>query len=185
MERAWNLEVVELGYRAPLEDGGVGGGNEYDVYVRDLSQSRVYGLAFPELSADTTPVYFELDNNFTDPVYVQTRGLDALHVTVAHEFFHGVQFAYYAGRTGTWWQEASSTWMVEVAYPEVDDYLQYVPSVLRQPERALEKRKFYRGNANLRQRHFCALSGSKFRSRPDPQRVGGDGSQQPCPSGQF
>ena len=142
MERAWNLEVVELGYRAPLEDGGVGGGNEYDVYVSDLSQSRVYGLAFPELSADTTPVYFELDNNFTDPVYVQTRGLDALHVTVAHEFFHGVQFAYYAGRTGVWWQEASSTWMEEVAYPEVDDYLQYVPSVLRQPERALESGNF-------------------------------------------
>ena len=142
MERAWNLEVVELGYRAPLEDGGVGGGNEYDVYVSDLSQSRVYGLAFPELSADTTPVYFELDNNFTDPVYVQTRGLDALHVTVAHEFFHGVQFAYYAGRTGQWWQEASSTWMEEVAYPEVDDYLQYVPSVLRQPERALESGNF-------------------------------------------
>ena len=75
MERAWNLEVVELGYRAPLEDGGVGGGNEYDVYVSDLSQSRVYGLAFPELSAHTTtPVYFELNNNFTDPVYVRTRG---------------------------------------------------------------------------------------------------------------
>ncbi len=142
LERSWQLEVVDLGYRAPLEDGSVGGGNEYDVYLTDLSGSGVYGYAFPELSGNTTPVYFEIDNNFTDPIYVQTRGLDALHVTLAHEFFHGVQFSYYSGRNGLWWQEASATWMEEVAYPEVDDYLQYVPSVLRRPERALASGNF-------------------------------------------
>ena len=142
LDSSWRLAVVELGYRAPLEDGGVGGESEYDVYLTDLSGSGVYGYAFPELSGNTTPVYFEIDNDFTDPVYLQTRGLDALHVTVAHEFFHGVQFAYYAGRNGLWWQEASATWMEEVAYPEVDDYLQYVPSVLRRPERALASGNF-------------------------------------------
>lgn len=142
LDDAWQLEVVDLGYRAPLEDGSVGGGSEYDVYLTDLSGSGVYGYAFPEFSGNTTPVYFEIDNNFTDPIYVQTRGLDALHVTVAHEFFHGVQFSYYSGRNGLWWQEASATWMEEVAYPEVDDYLQYVPSVLRRPERALASGNF-------------------------------------------
>jgi hypothetical protein len=142
LDDVWELQVVELGYRAPLEDGNVGGGNQYDVYLTELSGSGVYGYAFPELSGNTTPVYFEIDNNFTDPIYVQTRGLDALHVTLAHEFFHGVQFSYYSGRNGLWWQEASATWMEEVAYPEVDDYLQYIPSVLRRPERALSSGNF-------------------------------------------
>ena len=142
LEHVWTLEVEELAYRSPLLDGSAGGGDEYDVYITDLGSSGVYGYAFPELSGNSTPVYLEIDNNFTDPVYVQTRGIDALHVTLAHEFFHGVQFSYYAGRDGLWWQEASATWMEEVAYPEVDDYLQYVPSVLRRPERALESGNF-------------------------------------------
>ncbi len=142
LDRAWNLEVEQLGYRAPLEDGSVGGGSEYDIYITDLSGAGVYGYTLPELSGNTTPAYIEIDNNFTDAIYSQTRGLDALHVTLAHELFHGIQFAYYAGRNGLWWQEASATWMEEIAYPDVDDYLQYVPSVLHRPERALSSGNF-------------------------------------------
>ena len=49
-----------------------------------------------------------------------------------------IQFGYYRGSEGYWWQESSATWMEDVAYPEADDYLQYLCDFIRSPERSLE-----------------------------------------------
>lgn len=138
LDRAWVLEVEELGYQAPPSDGGAGGGDEYDVYMVQLGSGGAYGYTYPEQGGNRSSSYLELDNDYTDAIYVQTRELEALHATVAHEFFHAVQFGYYQGSDGVWWQEASSTWMEEVAYPEVNDYLQYLSGFLRQPEKSLD-----------------------------------------------
>jgi hypothetical protein len=108
------------------------------VHLVELGRVGAYGYTYPEANGTTTYSYLELDNNYTDAIYRQTRGLDALHVTVAHEFSHAIQFGYYQGSDGIWWQEATSTWMEEVAYPEVDDYLQYISSFLLSPERSLD-----------------------------------------------
>ena len=138
LDSTWVLQVDQLHFRAPPEDGTAGGGPEYDVYVTDLGRSSYYGLTYPEGSGLTTASYLQIDNNYTDTIYRQTRGLDALHVTVAHEFNHGLQFAYYQGSDCVWWQEASATWMEEVAYPAVDDYFQYLASFLQNPEISLD-----------------------------------------------
>ncbi len=138
LDSTWTLQVDQLHFNAPPEDGTAGGGPEYDVYITDLGRSNYYGLTYPESSALTTTSYLEIDNNYTDGIYRETRGLDALHVTVAHEFNHGLQFGYYQGNDCIWWQEASATWMEEVAYPNVDDYLQYLSSFLQNPESALD-----------------------------------------------
>ena len=43
------------------------------------------------------------------------------------------------GRTeGDWWQESSATWMEEVAYPQADDYLQYLCDFLLPSSRSLD-----------------------------------------------
>ena len=137
LDSTWELEVEQLGYNPPPSDNGLGGGEEYDVYFVELGGT-VYGWAYPDIpSVTTTPSYLKIDNNFTDSSYVQTRGLDALRVTIAHEFHHAIQFGYYAGIDGSWWQESTSTWMEEVAYPHIDDYLQYLPHFLSIPQRAL------------------------------------------------
>jgi len=147
LEYVWDLEVEALGYQAPPADGGAGGGPELDVYLLDLGRLSYYGLTYPESSGPTTSSYLQLDNDYTNSVYGQagycpasvgTRGLDALRVTVAHEFFHMIQFGYYQGRDGSWWQEACSTWMEDVAYPEADDYLQYVCAFLGASDRSLD-----------------------------------------------
>jgi len=138
LDRIWGLEVDTLGFDPPPTDRGLGGGLEYDVYIVDLGRGGAYGFTYPEMGGLTSYSYLELDNDYTDPIYQQTRGLDALHVTVAHEFNHAIQFGYYQGSDGIWWQEATSTWMEEVAYPKVDDYLQYIPSFLLSPEKALD-----------------------------------------------
>ena len=137
LDSTWELEIEQLGYNPPPSDNGLGGGDEYDVYVVELG-GEVYGWAYPEtLGVPTTPSYLKIDNNFTDLDYKQTRGLDALRVTIAHEFHHSIQFGYYAGKDGSWWQESTSTWMEEVAYPHIDDYLQYLTYFLSEPQRAL------------------------------------------------
>ena len=140
LDSIWVLEVEQLGYNPPPSDNGLGGGDEYDVYVVELGVGRIrnfYGLTYPGTSGATTYSYLEIDNNFTDSSYVQTRGLDALRVTIAHEFHHAIQFGYYAHGAGNWWQESTSTWMEEVAYPHIDDYLQYLTFFLGEPQRAL------------------------------------------------
>ena len=144
LDSIWVLEVEQLGYNPPPSDNGLGGGDEYDVYVTDLARGGgcglpdpLYGCAYPGTSGATTYSHLEIDNNFTDSSYVQTRGLDALRVTIAHEFHHAIQFGYYAHRAGNWWQESTSTWMEEVAYPHTDDYLQYLTFFLGEPQRAL------------------------------------------------
>ena len=137
LDSVWVLEIEQLGYNPPPSDNGLGGGDEYDAYVIELNGG-YYGYAYPASnSAETTHSYLEIDNNFTDPGYKQTRGLDALRVTIAHEFHHAIQFGYYAKFDGSWWQESTSTWMEEVAYPHIDDYLQYLTYFLSEPQRAL------------------------------------------------
>ena len=139
LDSTWDLQVGQLGYRPPPADRGLGGGDEYDVYIVQLGDKRVYGYAYPEdNSGFSTYSYMELDNDYADPAYAATQGLDALRVAIAHEFFHAIHFAYYKGNDSSWWREASSTWMEEVAYPEIDDYLQYVPYFLGKPARSLD-----------------------------------------------
>ena len=136
LDSIWILEIEQLGYDVPPADNGLGG-DEYDVYFSDLGRGAAYGFTYPEQSGNTTYSYLELDNDYTNPIYQQTKGNDALRVTIAHEFHHAIQFGYYQGYDGVWWQESTSTWMEEVAYPDVDDYLQYLPSFLNSPRRAL------------------------------------------------
>ena len=138
LDSIWVLEIDQLGYNPPPSDKGLGGGDEYDAYVIELDGG-YYGFAYPEApGAVTTSSYLEIDNNFTDPGYKQTRELDALRVTIAHEFHHAIQFGYYATFDGSWWQESTSTWMEEVAYPHIDDYLQYLSYFLGVPQRAVD-----------------------------------------------
>ena len=143
LDSTWVLEIEQLGYNPPPSDNGLGGGDEYDVHVVELGVGRsFYGFAYPGTSGATTYSHLEIDNNFTDPGYKQTRELDALRVTIAHEFHHALQFGYYATFDGSWWQESTSTWMEEVAYPHIDDYLQYLTYFLGEPQRALNSGKY-------------------------------------------
>jgi hypothetical protein len=70
--------------------------------------------------------------------------LDAARVTAAHEFFHAIQFGYDfydAFVDGTWnpyWMEISSTWMEDMAYDYVNDYLNYLPFFFGSPWVSLE-----------------------------------------------
>lgn len=132
----WVREIDELGYRAPPDDGdGV-----YDIHIQQLGLQGVYGLAFPTGST-TSSSYIQIDNNFTDNIF-QTRGLDGVRVTAAHEFFHAIQFAYYAPFDAAWWQELTATWMEDVIYDDVNDYYQYQTFFFQDPGKSLDDSPF-------------------------------------------
>ena len=143
-DSVWAMEVGHLGYNVPLSDGNRGGGPELDVYIVDLGSRNIYGYTYPDIPGSkrsTSSSYIEVDNNYEGGIYrrTRTRGLDALKVTAAHEFFHALQFAYYDGTDARWWQEATATWMEDVVYDEINDYYQYLPHFFSQPQQALDK----------------------------------------------
>lgn len=131
-DSAYQLIVHDLGFLPPLPDNGVDG-DELDIYIRNWSGS-YYGMTYFGNSAPTS-AYLVLDNDYTEASYA-TRGLEALRVTIAHEFFHMVQVRYAYPfdpvATNRYWFEICSTWMEEKCYPEVDDYHAYVSDNFRQ-----------------------------------------------------
>jgi len=81
------------------------------------------GLAVP--GTFTASAYCVVDNNFTEPVFQNHTPIQNLKVTLAHEFFHAVQFAYDIGED-TWLMEGTATWMEDQAYDSINDNRQYL-----------------------------------------------------------
>ena len=125
--------ITQHGYREPLKDED----DRLDIYLKNLGRSGVYGLTWPDPGGATTAGYIEIDNDFVENIYF-TRGRKAVQVTAAHEFYHAIQFAYYAPFDSGWWQELTATWMEDFAYDHVNDYYAYVPSFMDDPEFSLD-----------------------------------------------
>ena len=69
------------------DDNGI-----YDIYILDMDAG-YYGVNWPEeyiLNAS----FVVIDNEYESADYGEVSGLDAMKVTVAHEFFHAVQRSY-------------------------------------------------------------------------------------------
>ncbi|MBT3229766.1 MAG: T9SS type A sorting domain-containing protein [Candidatus Marinimicrobia bacterium] len=131
-DSAYTVIVNNLGFLPPLPDDGIDG-DELDLYIRDWNGS-YYGMTYFGNSAPSI-TYLVIDNDYVESSYA-TKGLDALRVTIAHEFFHMVQLRYAYPfepvSSNAYWYEISSTWMEEKCYPQVDDYHAYVADNFRQ-----------------------------------------------------
>ena len=69
-------------------------------------------------------------NTHTKRLSYSTHGYDALKITIAHEMFHGIQFANY-GIDGSSLYEMAATWMEQRIFPETLDYMQYVRALFK------------------------------------------------------
>ncbi len=138
-ENVWATETGTLGYRTPPPDFGNGGDNRYDVYLVNLGAG-YFGFTAPEstILGYRATSFIELENDFAESSLYRTHPLDAVKVTAAHEFFHSIQFNYDEfefeavnpndpSTYKPWWQEASSTWMEDIVYPDINDFLGYLP----------------------------------------------------------
>ncbi len=134
LEYAWDLQVNQMGFRAPKGDNGTGGGDEIDIYIKNFENDAYifYALTYPDqVSGGTSSAYILIDNNYDEEEY-QTHGYDALKVTTAHEFFHAVHFAYSTDINRLlWWMEQTATWMENRAWEDVNDYFLYIGDFFR------------------------------------------------------
>jgi len=122
-QRAYNLLHVQLGFELPVSDQNVDGA-EYDFYVINEPADRYGETAWDFLDGNGRgPAYSFVDNDFTS---YATTGLAALRVTVAHEYFHGVQLNYRFRSEDIYFLEMSSVWFEDFAYDAVNDYYFYL-----------------------------------------------------------
>ena len=120
-ERSFQIEVNLMGFKKPFDDFWVaenGGNHKYDVYL----------FQFPALGFTTTDwfngrvlptvmtfgPYFAINSRLYD-YFGKLEGIRFIETTTAHEFLHGIQFAYNARMPG-WFMEASATWIESKVY---------------------------------------------------------------------
>ncbi len=120
-EKSFHVEVNLMGFKKPYDDfwdAYNGGNHKYDVYL----------FQFPALGFTTTnwyhgrirPTvvtfgpYFAINSRLYD-YFGKLEGNRFIETTTAHEFLHGIQFAYNARMPG-WFMEASATWIESKVY---------------------------------------------------------------------
>lgn len=137
VDSAYAFEIDSLGYTPPQFTEGT----HYNIYIAPVhinpdTKLDYYGATYPLAGGDLTPgpsgvdrtrTFIAIDNSFNSVIYA-THGLNALRITIFHEFFHMVQFSGYAHPPSNeiFIQEMSSVWMEWLSTPNVKDYLNYV-----------------------------------------------------------
>jgi hypothetical protein len=132
-----------LDWRDPKSDGtrgerhGVGGEGQTDVYITDLGP-QLYGYAAPDpgQKGPKRYAYLVLDNDY---VNFPSPPIASLRVTVAHEYNHILQFNY-DNEEDLWMFEATATWAEQQVYPNINDYLNYLPTFARFAQAPLTSR---------------------------------------------
>jgi len=137
VEHIWDEEVTNMGFRAPPPDGGDpdgGGGNDlYDIYVQALTG--LYGYCagsyyyndgpggYPTNAATS---YVVIENDWVGFTYTP---IENMKITIAHEFNHACQAAHDINES-TWYKEASSTWIEDYIYDDINQYRGYLSQFL-------------------------------------------------------
>ena len=118
---------VDAGYRPPDSDGTRGGeAGKVDIYLADTGELGVYGYctADDDATGSHLPAYCVIDEDFAE--FPALTPLENQQVTLAHEYFHAVQFAYDFFEDA-WIMEATATWAEDEVFDDVDDNRQYLP----------------------------------------------------------
>jgi hypothetical protein len=131
-EHVHRVENEKLGWRDPLSDGTLGGGNgETDIYLSEIG-GELFGYAAPDRGQAVNGRqprhlhgYLVLDNDYSPFEFPHTEPGHDLKVTLAHEYNHILQFGYEAYED-PWFAESTAVWMEDQVYNGIDDYLRYV-----------------------------------------------------------
>lgn len=150
LDSSWSLEVERFGFPPPtsaIHQTGVY--PTFHVYIRNLP-STVYGYTwYIGKTATGSPGHAsicEIRNRWDGWVLSETldydkRPEDGLRVTIAHEFFHSLQYAMatsvncniFLDTYPISWLEGTAVLMEEAAFDYINDYLQYCGSFFFDP----------------------------------------------------
>ncbi|MCZ7556343.1 MAG: hypothetical protein M5R41_08080 [Bacteroidia bacterium] len=137
-EHVYEVEIARLGYEVPPMQQGF---NEYQIYIQEYF-GNYYGetawtgiVVNPGTIKQTYATYIQIDNDYRE---YYSKGLNGLRVTAAHEYHHAIQLGRYGlWSEDQWMHEMTSTYYEEYVYPEINDYLIYVRTFMKYPDRAL------------------------------------------------
>ncbi len=127
-ETSYTAIVNDLGFAPPVSDSGLsdnGGDGKRDVYLMNCGDYGLYGYTTLLADNPVCPAYIVLDNDFQEFETSSISALDAMRVTVAHEFHHTVQFSINS-YADIWIMEATSCWAESLVYPNIPDNIQYL-----------------------------------------------------------
>jgi hypothetical protein len=128
-DSVWTAEITTFGFAAPPSDNGVGGGDEFDVYIQDLGANSFGYTDWDDSSplpgsgaAPRYPSFVVIDNDYGTGF--RTIGIHALMSTAAHEFHHAIQVSGY----GVWgndfyFYELTAEAMEPTVFPSSKDYV--------------------------------------------------------------
>lgn len=142
-ELSWQKEIVELGFKMPRNSNT----KKIDIYIGNKSAYNYETSSYETISnsyagwatsypSDNTP-YFLINNILTD---------DQIKVTISHEFFHTIQYAYFDETklsddkwfSNIWWLEATAVLMEDEVYDDIDDYLGFLNPFFDRSYRSFE-----------------------------------------------
>ena len=129
----WDRVVTRGGFRAPKPDGGrarqQGPNGKLDVYLTDLGRHGLYGYCNVDThtvrNGRDRPGFCVLDDDYSSDDFPMNTPRQNLKVTVAHEFFHVVQFAY-DFLEDPWFMEGTAAWIEDELYDNINDNLQFL-----------------------------------------------------------
>ncbi len=119
---------VDSGYRRPDSDGRRGGRRgKVDIYLADLGDRGFYGYCTtdPKETGSHVAAYCAIDDDFARSQFEANTPTQNRKVTLAHEYFHAVQFAY-DFYEDPWFMEATATWAEDEVYDAIDDNRQFL-----------------------------------------------------------
>jgi hypothetical protein len=130
-EQSYDVENVQLAWRAPVPDGPLGGDAKTDVYVKDIGDDGIFGYAAPDpgqsgarskhafqvMDDDYAPEEFE---DYADPMV-------PMRVTAAHEYNHILQYGYDALQD-IWMFESTAVWAEDKVFDGINDWFFYMPN---------------------------------------------------------
>ena len=138
-----------LGYPRPPVDTACDSGEDrlIDIYLIDFG-GHYYGKTWADTLCSLTPDkkvipgWVEFDNDYQEIEAYMDRPLDAIRVTLAHEFFHlvqfGIDFMEFRG-----WMEMSAVWMEEEQYDHMNDYYSVLHYFFDRPRISLQDPDLY------------------------------------------
>ncbi len=109
-------------------------GTPYDIYLQNIGETGKLGytdsIDFVAAGSNASTSYIVVDNDFTEDVYGDYRGVAGLQAAAAHEYHHAIQYGYNF-YFDIWYAEATSTWIEDEVYDAVNQLYSYLPAYLQ------------------------------------------------------
>lgn len=129
-EHAYQKMILDMAYKSPM------GSEQYyiDIYFGNKSAVNGESGQYARIGSRYSGFAEQYTNNTPYIVLNPAGSQSLLKLTVAHELFHTVQFAYKSlseymdADIDLWFLEASAVYMEKVIYPELTDYMRFVRS---------------------------------------------------------